>query len=239
MTAISETQRAIELLSVPMRDLPSWLSDELDVLVLAPGEREVDAVLEWEGLAARVTAANGPELAVRAEISEERERHARWVIRAIDQRARTLERVLGPLAERQREHLHVGALGPRAISVFELIAATGMHSEPIRRTLSGKRVRTPRGVVDPAAWLADARALRGRVEVIEPNEAYGERAERVLLRAEGGELFVLLADERTGWERGDEVEVDEDQVISGLPDAALEASLGVKLTGTLSLIVPG
>lgn len=235
MMSTAELKRAIELLSVPIGELTAWLADQPDVVVLAPGERDLDAVLAWEGTTPRVAAANGPELAVREGISEERQRHASWTIRAIEQRARTLERVLGPLAARQREHLLVGALGPHPVSVFELVSATAMHSGPIRRTLTGKRVGTPRGVVDPLAWITDARTLCGHVEIIEPNPVYGEHAERVILRAEHGERFVIFADEGTGWERGDEVEIDEELLTAGMPDSALEASLEQKPIGTLSL----
>jgi hypothetical protein len=235
MTAMTAVQRAIELLSVPVGDIAAWLADQPDLVFVAAGEREVDAVLDRDGDGPRVIAADGPELAVRAGIPEDRAQHASWDIRAVEQRARTLERVLAPLVERQRGYLFDGAAEPRAVSVFELIAATGMHSGPIRRALAGKRVRTPRGVLDPSTWITGARALRGQVEDIEEYPDYGERAERVLLRGEGGELFVLLSDASTGWERGDEIEIDEERLTSGLHDAALEATLMEKPAATLTL----
>lgn len=235
MMPTTAVQRAIELLSVPVSEIEAWVAAQPDLVLVAPGEREVDATVTWESDAPRVLAADGPTLAVRDGLDEERARHASWDIRSIEQRARTLERVLGPLAERQRAYLQGSASEPRAVSVFELVGATGMHSGPIRRALAQKRVRTSRGVLDPSAWISAARELRGQVEDIEESPDYGERAERVLLRSEAGELFVLLADEGTGWALGDEVAIDEDRLTAGLHDPTFEAALQVEPIATLAL----
>ncbi|MBN1425412.1 RNA polymerase factor sigma-54 [Candidatus Fermentibacteria bacterium] len=73
---------------------------------------------------------------------------ARWLIRTIDQRRRTMIKVMRYIVEVQREFFRYGDTHLRPLTLQEVADGVGMHESTISRVTSGKYVQTPRGVFE-------------------------------------------------------------------------------------------
>jgi RNA polymerase sigma-54 factor len=67
-------------------------------------------------------------------------------IRALHQRRRTLEKVIGAIFERQRDFLASGEAGLKPLTMEEVADQVGFHVSTISRAVAGKVADTPRGV---------------------------------------------------------------------------------------------
>ncbi len=73
---------------------------------------------------------------------------ARWLIRTIDQRRRTMVKVMRHIVDVQREFFEKGEAYLRPLTLQEVAQGVGMHESTISRVTSGKYVQTPRGVFE-------------------------------------------------------------------------------------------
>lgn len=73
---------------------------------------------------------------------------ARWLIRTIDQRRRTMVKVMRYIVDVQREFFEKGEAYLRPLTLQEVADGVGMHESTISRVTSGKYVQTPRGVFE-------------------------------------------------------------------------------------------
>ncbi len=79
---------------------------------------------------------------------EEKLRSATWLIRAIDQRRRTIIRVVYCIIAMQRDFFERGSSFLRPMILRDVAAKLGMHESTISRVTTGKYVHTPQGLFE-------------------------------------------------------------------------------------------
>ena len=72
---------------------------------------------------------------------------ARWLVRNLEQRLATIERVAAAIVARQRNFLEYGELAMRPLGLREIATDLGLHESTVSRAASHKYLATPRGVV--------------------------------------------------------------------------------------------
>ncbi|HTJ85272.1 MAG TPA: RNA polymerase factor sigma-54, partial [Polyangiaceae bacterium] len=82
------------------------------------------------------------------EFISEKLKSAQWLIRAIEQRRRTIIRVTECIVEQQREFLEKGVAYLKPMILRDIAAAVGMHESTISRVTSNKYVHTPQGLFE-------------------------------------------------------------------------------------------
>ena len=85
-----------------------------------------------------------PDKRVREYLSE-RFQSANWLVKALDQRARTVLRVAEAVVARQLPFLHQGVHYLRPLVLRDIAAATELHESTVSRATADKYVATPRG----------------------------------------------------------------------------------------------
>ena len=73
-------------------------------------------------------------------------RSAQWLIEAIQQRRRTVRRVVERVFAAQKEFLERGPEALRPLPMTEVAAQVGVHVATVSRAVAGKYVQTPRGI---------------------------------------------------------------------------------------------
>jgi len=79
------------------------------------------------------------------EYVSERFQSANWLVKALDQRARTVLRVAEAVVARQRSFLQHGVHHLRPLVLRDIAAATELHESTVSRATADKYVATPRG----------------------------------------------------------------------------------------------
>ncbi|WP_027136023.1 RNA polymerase factor sigma-54 [Geminicoccus roseus] len=79
------------------------------------------------------------------EYLSERWQSANWLVKALDQRARTVLRVTKAIFQRQKGFLTHGPARLRPLVLRDIAEATGLHESTVSRATSDKYVGTPRG----------------------------------------------------------------------------------------------
>ncbi|MBK8252105.1 MAG: RNA polymerase factor sigma-54 [Polyangiaceae bacterium] len=82
------------------------------------------------------------------EFINEKLRSAHWLIRAIEQRRRTIIRVTETIVEKQRAFLDHGVAHLKPMILRDIAEAVGMHESTISRVTSNKYVHTPQGLFE-------------------------------------------------------------------------------------------
>jgi RNA polymerase sigma-54 factor len=75
-------------------------------------------------------------------------RSAQWLIRSIDQRRKTIERVTDCIVEKQKDFFEKGIEFLKPMILRDVAEEVGMHESTISRVTSNKYVATPRGVFE-------------------------------------------------------------------------------------------
>jgi RNA polymerase sigma-54 factor len=78
----------------------------------------------------------------------EKLRSAQWLIRAIEQRRRTIIKVTECIVEKQKEFFERGVAYLRPMILRDIAEAVGMHESTISRVTSNKYVHTPQGLFE-------------------------------------------------------------------------------------------
>lgn len=92
-----------------------------------------------------VTVSRNPEDRRAKEYLSERFQAANWLIKALDQRARTVLRVAEAVVARQSAFLEHGVHHLRPLVLRDIAEATGLHESTISRATADKYIATPRG----------------------------------------------------------------------------------------------
>jgi len=82
------------------------------------------------------------------EFISEKLKNAQWLIRAIEQRRRTIIRVTECIVEKQREFLEKGVAYLKPMILRDVAASVCMHESTISRVTSNKYVHTPQGLFE-------------------------------------------------------------------------------------------
>ncbi|MDY0109191.1 MAG: RNA polymerase factor sigma-54 [Candidatus Krumholzibacteria bacterium] len=77
---------------------------------------------------------------------DEKRRYAEWIIKTIEQRRRTMIRVMEAIVAEQRDFFERGAIALRPLTLQQVASAIGMHESTVSRVTRQKYVQTPRGV---------------------------------------------------------------------------------------------
>lgn len=78
----------------------------------------------------------------------EKLRNAQWLIRAIEQRRKTIIRVTESIVEKQREFFEKGVAYLRPMILKDVAESVGMHESTISRVTTNKYVHTPQGLFE-------------------------------------------------------------------------------------------
>jgi RNA polymerase sigma-54 factor len=73
---------------------------------------------------------------------------ARWIVQTIEQRRRTMVKVMSKIVEKQRAFFDHGVLHLRPLTLQDVAREIEMHESTVSRVTSGKYVQTPRGVFE-------------------------------------------------------------------------------------------
>jgi RNA polymerase sigma-54 factor len=73
---------------------------------------------------------------------------ARWLIRNVHQRYRTIQRVAQAIVDRQSRFLEFGELAMKPLVLREIAEEVGLHPSTVSRVTSNKFMATPRGLMD-------------------------------------------------------------------------------------------
>ena len=77
---------------------------------------------------------------------DEKKRHAEWIIKTIEQRRRTMIKVMEAIVAEQKEFFERGAIALKPLTLQQVATAIGMHESTVSRVTRQKYVQTPRGV---------------------------------------------------------------------------------------------
>jgi RNA polymerase sigma-54 factor len=81
-----------------------------------------------------------------AQFIDEKRRYAEWIIKTIEQRRRTMIKVMEAIVVEQREFFEHGAIALRPLTLQVIATEIGMHESTVSRVTRQKYVQTPRGV---------------------------------------------------------------------------------------------
>jgi RNA polymerase sigma-54 factor len=77
---------------------------------------------------------------------DEKKRYAEWIIKTIEQRRRTMIKVMEAIVQEQKEFFEHGAIALRPLTLQQVASVIGMHESTVSRVTRQKYVQTPRGV---------------------------------------------------------------------------------------------
>lgn len=95
----------------------------------------------------------------------EKLRSAQWLIRAIEQRRRTIIKVTECIVEKQREFLEKGVAYLKPMILRDVAEAVGMHESTISRVTSNKYVHTPQGLFELKYFFNSSIARVGEEDI--------------------------------------------------------------------------
>jgi len=73
---------------------------------------------------------------------------ARWLIQTIEQRRRTIVKVMQSIVEEQRDFFDKGPVALKPLTLQQVATRIGMHESTVSRVTTNKYVQTPRGVFE-------------------------------------------------------------------------------------------
>ncbi|MDD4857962.1 MAG: RNA polymerase factor sigma-54 [Candidatus Krumholzibacteria bacterium] len=79
---------------------------------------------------------------------QSRLKNAKWLIQTIEQRRRTMIKVMEAIVEEQREFFEKGAAYLRPLTLQQVASKINMHESTVSRVTTNKYVQTPRGVYE-------------------------------------------------------------------------------------------
>lgn len=80
--------------------------------------------------------------------------HANWLLRALDQRAKTLLKVIGEIVRQQQPFLREGIVALRPLSQAKVADAVRLHESTISRVIANKYLATPRGMFELRSFFS-------------------------------------------------------------------------------------
>jgi RNA polymerase sigma-54 factor len=75
-------------------------------------------------------------------------REARWLVRNIEQRFQTIQRVAQAIVDHQSRFFDYGAMAMKPLTLGEIADKVGLHESTVSRVTSRKYMSTPRGLLD-------------------------------------------------------------------------------------------
>ena len=117
--------------------------------------------------------------------------NANWLVKSLDQRARTILKVAGEIARQQDAFLTHGVRHLRPLNLRVIADAIGMHESTVSRVTSNKYMATPRGLFEMKYFFTAA------IQSVNGGEAHSAEAVRDRIRELiGNENGEILSDDR-------------------------------------------
>jgi len=96
---------------------------------------------------------------------QSRLKNAKWLIQTIEQRRRTMIKVMEAIVEEQREFFEKGASALRPLTLQQVASKISMHESTVSRVTTNKYVQTPRGVYELKYFFSSSLSTEGGEEV--------------------------------------------------------------------------
>jgi len=77
---------------------------------------------------------------------DEKKRYAEWIIKTIEQRRRTMIKVMEAIVDKQKDFFEHGAIALKPLTLQQVATVIDMHESTVSRVTRQKYVQTPRGV---------------------------------------------------------------------------------------------
>ncbi len=126
-----------------------------DLVVERVGERYIVSLNDRNVPRLRISQSYRDELQQNVELDTEakdfiqsRLKNAKWLIQTIEQRRRTMIKVMEAIVEEQREFFEKGAAFLRPLTLQQVASKINMHESTVSRVTTNKYVQTPRGVYE-------------------------------------------------------------------------------------------
>jgi RNA polymerase sigma-54 factor len=101
---------------------------------------------------------------------------ANWLVKSLDQRARTILKVSSEIVRQQDAFLAYGVEHLRPLNLKTVADAIGMHESTVSRVTSNKYISTPRGVFEMKFFFTSA------IQATEGGEAHSAESVRHKIR---------------------------------------------------------
>ena len=82
-----------------------------------------------------------------AQVSQQLQ-EARWLVRNIEQRFSTIQRVAQAIVDRQIRYFDYGEVAMKPLTLRDIAEAVGLHESTVSRVTSRKYMATPRGLLE-------------------------------------------------------------------------------------------
>ena len=102
---------------------------------------------------------------------KEKFRSALWLIKSVDQRQKTIHKVVTSIVRFQREFLDHGILHLRPLVLRDVASDIGMHESTVSRVVNNKYIHTPQGVFEMKSFFHSGN-----------HSAYGENVSSVTIQ---------------------------------------------------------
>ncbi|MEL6978077.1 MAG: RNA polymerase factor sigma-54 [Pseudomonadota bacterium] len=126
------------------------------------------------------------------EFISERQQSANWLLKSIEQRAKTILRVASEIVRQQDGFFAFGVTGLRPLNLKRVADAIDMHESTVSRVTSNKFVATPRGVFELKYFFTPA------IASTDGGEAYSAEAIRYKIKGliDAEQADSVLSDDR-------------------------------------------
>jgi RNA polymerase sigma-54 factor len=92
-------------------------------------------------------------------------KNAKWLIQTIEQRRRTMIKVMQSIVEEQREFFEKGTASLRPLTLQQVASKINMHESTVSRVTTNKYVQTPRGVFELKFFFSSSLGTQSGEEV--------------------------------------------------------------------------
>jgi RNA polymerase sigma-54 factor len=92
-------------------------------------------------------------------------KNAKWLIQTIEQRRRTMIKVMESIVEEQREFFEKGAAYLKPLTLNQVASQISMHESTVSRVTTNKYVQTPRGVYELKYFFSSSLGTQSGEEV--------------------------------------------------------------------------
>jgi len=143
-----------------------------DLVVERVGEKYVIYLNDRNVPRLRISQSYKDELQSNPDITEEtkdfiqgRLKNAKWLIQTIEQRRRTMIKVMESIVEEQAEFFEKGTASLRPLTLQQVASKISMHESTVSRVTTNKYVQTPRGVFELKFFFSSALGTQSGEEV--------------------------------------------------------------------------
>ncbi len=125
------------------------------------------------------------------EFIQSRMKSAKWLIQTIEQRRRTMVKVMECIVDKQREFFGKGTAYLRPLTLQQVASEINMHESTVSRVTTNKYVQTPRGVFELKFFFSSSLETRDGGEI--SAKSAKDRIRRII---EGEDLNNPLSDQK-------------------------------------------